>query len=181
MPNLLDDGMLITKIHHLAKFHQSIVETSWFVWHVFRPPMKSTLWSLSPCKVWLQLIQYVNVSIRDMFGGLNTTINTPKLVFWCILPPTWEAISTELQKVHPCVSPRRSSRLSMKSRPMVWPVCRQVPKKGINKNFGSPMWPGANMASRRGRRCNHLRQIFCKWVEGCQFCGGLKIDIASQH
>ena len=26
MPNLLDDGMLITKIHHLAKFHQSIVE-----------------------------------------------------------------------------------------------------------------------------------------------------------
>jgi len=70
-------------------------------------------------------------------------------------------------------------------------TCRWVPqKRGINKNFGYissvypavPPWTDMHLGliwhSRRGRRRNHLWQMFWWSVEGCPFSRWSKIAIS---
>jgi len=72
---LLAGGVWRAEMHHRAKFRQNLpihcgvmaifkkifkmaaVCNLGFLWGIFGPPTNGTWWSLSPCKIWLQLMQ----------------------------------------------------------------------------------------------------------------------------
>ena len=100
-------------------FHKSAekVRHLGFVWGVFGPPAKNTWWSLSMCKIWLQLIKLLGNIKVWIFGafGWKTSIHALKL-FCGIWPPKWAQYLRIPPKAHPCASPRRLSYDSLTSR-----------------------------------------------------------------
>ena len=137
------------------------------------------------------------VSITWIFCpfGLKTPIHAHKIgVLGVFHPQNGKQCQRNPQKGTSLRESASFEPSSVKIRRRVWPV-GEFMKKGINKKISlyfthfprSP--PSTDLhqiwRSRRGRRRNHLYQIFWWSVKGCLFCGGRKlsspIDKASRH
>ena len=159
-----------------------------FVMPVWGPPTKGIWRSLSLCKIWLESMQqfwkYGRFSISRVW--LENAYSRPEIEgFWGCWPPKWGAM-WKIQKKGTSLRESASFEPScVKIRRDIWPVGTLLKKRGINKNnFGyiSPMCPEAPWTdmhliwhSRRGRRRNHLWQIFWWSVEGVDSVGGRKL------
>ena len=84
MPNFVKLGKRLLRYRDFSIFKMAAVRYLGFVVRIFRPPTKSTRWSLSLCKTWLEGCIVLNICEFQFYARLDgKCLFTPLFrVFW---------------------------------------------------------------------------------------------------
>ena len=119
VPNFIKIGRTVVEIW---QFKMAAVRHLGFVGSIFGPPTKTTWWSPSLCKIWLESIQYFwySGSLNILHVWLENAYSYPQnWRFYGISPTKWAVISKKPQKGTPL---RESASFESSTVQICWQV-----------------------------------------------------------